>query len=166
MDDAIMDEVETDNIKKSKTEDDTQKLIQKNLGSLVTPNAAVSAKLITQPSSSSSNQPASSSNQPMEIVEPVSETVPMETVNLSKTTAYSETGNQEGPKKRGRKSKGDEVVLVPPSKPSVNVIADSGSTPDAPQKAKTGIIMKFTNKKGKEIQPSNVGFKNYGNIWN
>ena len=49
--------------------------------------------------------------------------------------------------------------MGPPSKPSVNVPADSGSTPDAPRKAKTGVTMKFTNKKGKEIQPSNMGIQ-------
>ena len=87
-------------------------MIQTNLGFLATPDASVFAKLITQPTSSASNRPASSSNQPMpmEIVE--QETVPMETVNLSKKNAYSETGTPEGPNKRGRKSKGDELTMV------------------------------------------------------
>ena len=132
MDDAIMEEVEVDNNKKQKQTNDILKMIQTNLGVLATPAASVFAKLITQPSSSSSNQPASSSNQPMEIVEPASETVPMETVNLSKKIVYAETGTPEGPKKRGRKAKGDEVVLGKPYKSNVNV-DDSGSTPEEKQ---------------------------------
>ena len=92
-------------------------MIQTNHGFLATPDASVFATLITQPTSSSrtrpapsSNQQASSSNQPMEIVEP--EIVPMETVNLSKQNVYAETGTPEGPKKRGRKRKGDDVSMV------------------------------------------------------
>ena len=59
----------------------------------------------------------------------------METVNLSKKNVYPETGTPDGPQKRGRKAKGDEVVLAPPpkTKPSVNVPADSGSAPEEKQ---------------------------------
>ncbi len=83
--------------------------------------------------------PASSSNQPMP------EPIPMETVNLSKNYVYSETGRTDSIKKGGRKAKGDEVVLAPPSKPSVNVPADSGSTPEKV----SGVKTKFRNKKNK-----------------
>ncbi len=112
MDDAIMEEVEVDNNKKAKKKGNILKILQNHLGSEVTPATAVFAQLMSRPSSSPSNRPASSSNQPMpmEIVEP--ETVPMETVNLSKKNVYSETGTPEGPKKRGRKSKGDELTMV------------------------------------------------------
>ena len=36
----------------------------------------------------------------------------METVNLSKQNVYAETGTPEGPKKRGRQRKGDDVSMV------------------------------------------------------
>ena len=127
MDDAIMEEVEVENIKRSKKADNVLKLIQTNLGFLATSTTADFAKLIVQPESSSSNTPASSSNQTP---------TPMETVNLSKKNVYPETGTPDGPQKGGRKAKGDEVVLAPPpkTKPSVNVPADSGSAPEEKQK--------------------------------
>jgi hypothetical protein len=71
------------------------------------------------------------------------------------------------------------VVLAPPSKPSVNVPedsgstnykksasgpsvnvpADSGSTKDKKPASTSGVQKQITNKKGKEINPSSIGIQ-------